>query len=200
MAFIVKVKNYGSLAASNFSVQYFIDNDRDGLAESNEQFSVLSGLVLNPGDSLICNSSHPPMKAGEVCFIAVIGFSQDGKRANDTASTIVNIRCIKGDLLINEIMYAPDGDEQEWVELYNASPDSINLKNWKISDSNIATKSNISQSDRFIAPGSFLVAAKDVDFSVLHPDVYSVITNFSALNNSTPDAVVLYDDVISFDR
>jgi len=193
LSFAVKVKNYGSLTASNFSVQYFIDSDRNGLAESKEQFSVVSGLVLNPGDSLICNSSHLPMKAGEVCFIAVIGLSQDGNRANDTASTFMNIRCIKGDLLINEIMYAPSGDEQEWVEIYNASPDSINLKNWKISDSNTATKSNISQSDRFIAPGSFIVAAKDVDFSVLHPDVYSVIANFSALNNSTPDAVILYD-------
>jgi len=52
----------------------------------------------------------------------------------------VNIQCMKGDLLINEIMYAPTGDEPEWVEFYNAAPDSINLKNWKISDSNISTK------------------------------------------------------------
>jgi hypothetical protein len=100
---------------------------------------------------------------------------------------------MKGDLLINEIMYVPTGDEPEWVEFYNSAPDSINLKNWKISDSNISTKSVISTTDILIAPNSYLIVAKDLSFSTIHPGVFSVIANFSALNNTTPDAVVLYD-------
>jgi hypothetical protein len=189
----VNVKNYGSMAASNFSVQFFTDIDRDGFAESNELLSVVSGLVLEPGDSLTCQTFHLPMTVGEYCFIAVINFSQDEKRLNDTISTIANIRCKQGDVLVNEIMYAPEGDEQEWIELYNNSPDSINLKNWKISDSNISTKSVITQSDRFILPGSYLVIAKDVTYPVMHPGIVSIVTNFSALNNFTPDAVIIYD-------
>jgi hypothetical protein len=189
----VCVKNYGSLAASSFSVQFFSDNNLNGITESGEQFSVVGGLALNPGDSLICETLYPPIKSGEHHFIAVIGFSQDENKANDTSHLIVNIQCMKGDLLINEIMYAPTGDEPEWVEFYNVSPDSINLKNWKVSDSNVSTKSVISQSDRIIAPGSYLVVAKDVNFSAMHPDFISVVANFSALNNTTPDAVVLYD-------
>jgi hypothetical protein len=189
----VGIKNYGSLTVSNFSVQFFVNNNCNGLALPNEQFSVVSGLTLNPGDSLTCRTLHPPIKACEVYFIAVVGFPQDEKRGNDTIKTIVNIRCIKGDLIVNEIMYAPEGDEQEWIELYNNSPDSINLKNCRISDSNTSTKSIISQSDIFIAPGSYFVAAKDVNFSALHPNVNSVVANFSALNNFTSDAVVVYD-------
>jgi len=193
LIFTVGVKNYGSLAASDFSVYFFTDINRDGIAESNEQFSVVSGFILNAGDSLTCTTFHPPVKVGELCFIAVLDFSGDENRLNDTVSTAADIQCMKGDLLINEIMYAPIGDEQEWVELYNNSPYSINLKNWRISDSNISTKSVLSQSDKIIAPDSYLVIAKDIIFSVLHPDIYSVAANFSALNNTTPDAVVLYN-------
>jgi hypothetical protein len=189
----VCVKNYGSLAVSNFSVQFFSDNNHNGTAEAGEQFSVVDGLALSPGDSLMCETTHSPFKVGEHSFIAVIGFSQDENRANDTLHTTVNIQCMKGDLLINEIMYAPTGDEPEWVEFYNSTPDSINLKNWRISDSNVSTKSILSQSDRIMAPSSYLIVAKDANFSVLHPEVFSIIANFSALNNTTPDAVVLYD-------
>ncbi len=189
----VCVKNYGSLAVSSFSVQFFSDDNLNGIAESGEQFSVVGGLALSPGDSLICETTHSSIKAGEHCFIAVIGFSQDENKANDTMHVSVNIQCMKGDLLINEIMYAPTGDEPEWVEFYNAAPDSINLKNWKISDSNISTKSIISTTDICMAPNSYLIVAKDLNFSTIHPGVISVIANFSALNNTTPDAVVLYD-------
>jgi hypothetical protein len=94
---------------------------------------------------------------------------------------------------VNEIVYAPAGDEPEWVEFYNVSPDSINLKNWKISDSNVSTKSIISATDIFITPESYLLVAKDVSFSAIHPNVFTLIANFPALNNTTPDAVILYD-------
>ncbi len=110
-----------------------------------------------------------------------------------TVSTGFDVGNAKGDMLINEIMYYPIGDEPEWVELYNASSDTINLKNWKISDSNISTKSIITQTDVLVPPSSFLVIAKDNVFASCHSGVPFVIANFSALNNSTSDAVVIYD-------
>jgi hypothetical protein len=195
LTFSVCVKNYGSLTVSSFSAQFFSDNNLNGIAESGEQFSVVDGLTLSPSDSLICETTYPPRKAGEHRFIAVIGFSQDENKVNDTLRVIVNIQCIKGDLIINEIMYAPTGDEPEWVEFYNSAPDSINLKNWKISDSNVSTKSVISMTDIFMVPNSYLIVAKDLSFSTIHPGVFSVIANFSTLNNTTPDAVVLYNAV-----
>ena len=133
------------------------------------------------------------MKTGNHRFIATIDFSSDENHTNDTARTIINIGNVKSDVLINEIMYYPVGDEPEWVELVNTLSDTINLKNWRISDSNISTKSVIAQTDVLIPPGSYGVIAKDIVFSSFHAGVPVVIANFSALNNSTPDAVVLYD-------
>jgi hypothetical protein len=189
----VGVKNYGLSAVSGFSLHFFADDNFNSFAEPGEQFSVVDGFVLNPNDSLVCLTSHLPLKAGDYCFIAAIEYSQDGNRTNDTIHTNISIRCPRGDLLINEIMYAPTGDEPEWIELLNDSPDTVNLKNWKISDNTVSTKSIISQIDLMVAPNSFLVVAKDANFAVMHPEVPFITANFSALNNTTPDAVVVYD-------
>jgi hypothetical protein len=195
LTFSICAKNYGSLAVSPFSIQFFSDDNLNGKAESIELFSVVDGLTLNFGDSLIYETRHLPMKIGEYRYIAVVGFSQDENTANDTSRITVNIQCMKGDILINEIMHSPAGDEPEWVEFYNAAPDSINLKNWRISDSNVSTKSLLTQYDRIIPPNSYFIVAKDTNFGVIHPEVFFFLTNFSALNNTTSDAVILYDNL-----
>ena len=191
--FSIAAKNYGKLPSSNFSIRVFCDDNTNGICEQNEQFAVVNGLFLSTGDSLTCIVTHAPMKAGGHSFIAAIDYSLDENHSNDTAHAIVNVGNVKGDVLVNEIMYAPAGDEPEWVELINTSPDTVNLKNWKISDSNISTKSIITQTDVLFPPRSYFVIAKDIVFSSLHSGIPFVITNFSALNNSTPDAVVVYD-------
>ena len=187
------VKNDGSLISSNFSIRFFCDDNINGLNEPSEQFSILNGISLNPGDSLTCIVTHAPMKAGEHRFITTIDFSSDENHINDTARAIVTVGNIKGDILVNEIMYAPVGDEPEWVEFINTSPDTINLKKWRISDSNVSTKSLLTSSDVFISPNAFLIIAKDTVFNTLHPGVSFLVSSFAALNNTTPDAVVIYD-------
>jgi len=189
----ITVKNYGTLLSSNFSIQLFCDDNMNGLCEPNEMVSVLSGISLGAGDSSTQVFAHTPMRAGEHTFAAAIDFSPDENHANDTARMMIPVGSVKGDVLVNEIMYAPSGDEPEWVEVYNSSPDTINMKNWKISDSNVSVKSIITQTDVSFPPGSYVVIAKDILFTSYHSGIPSVIANFSALNNSTPDAVVLYD-------
>jgi hypothetical protein len=189
----VAVKNYGSFPSSYFSIRFFGDENTNGLCEPSEQFSVLSGFSLNIGDSLICTISHAPLKTGEHSFIAVIDYSSDEYSANDTTCITVHIGVAKGDMLVNEIMYYPIGDEPEWVELLNTSSDTINLKGWRISDSNISTRSLVTPIDVLVAPYSYILIAKDIAFTSYHSGIPFVATNFSALNNSTPDAVVIYD-------
>jgi hypothetical protein len=193
ITFLFGVKNYGSFISSNFSIRFFCDDNFNGLYEPVEQFFVVNVISLNPGDSVTCIVSHAPLKAGEHPFAAIVEYSSDENHSNDTARVLFRIGNVKGDVLVNEIMYAPAGDEPEWVELYNTSPDTINLKNWRISDSNISTKTIVTQTDVLFPPNSYLVIAKDNIFTTYHPGVVPVLTNFSALNNSTPDAVVIYD-------
>jgi len=72
-------------------------------------------------------------------------------------------------LVINEVYYDPDSghmqgtnpDENdfEWIEIYNPTALTINLKNWKIQD-NSANERSISESNRDLLPGDFVVIAK----------------------------------------
>ena len=43
----------------------------------------------------------------------------------------VEINEIRNDIVINEIMYAPNKPEPEWIEIINRSDKAINLKNFK---------------------------------------------------------------------
>ena len=96
-------------------------------------------------------------------------------------------------------MYAPSGDEPEWVELFNASADTVDLKDWRISDSNTASRSLLSPTSFAIPDSSFAIVARDSMFRIVHPDVDApvAISRFSALNNTTPDNVVLFDGALN---
>ena len=66
-------------------------------------------------------------------------------------------------------MYAPTGDEPEWVELFNNTSDSLDLMNWKISDNNFGTKILVTTESKILSPQSYVVLAKDtVLFNTIH--------------------------------
>ena len=68
-------------------------------------------------------------------------------------------------IVINEVMYSPEGGEPEWVELFNKSADSIRLKNWIISDVITTPSRTRIDSDMVIFPGSYMVLSKDSSHS-----------------------------------
>ncbi|MDP2364154.1 MAG: lamin tail domain-containing protein, partial [Ignavibacteria bacterium] len=96
---------------------------------------------------------------------------------------------------INEVMYNPADGKPEWIELVNASADSINIKNWFISDVlTTPTKNFITSEEVFIAPSEFFIIAKDTSFNSAYPNTNSKVffANFGSLGN-TSDGVVIYD-------
>ncbi|MGB2869904.1 MAG: lamin tail domain-containing protein [Bacteroidota bacterium] len=189
------IRNIGLQPASGYSVKFSLDANNNRIAETNEGFAVVNGPLLSPGDSTAVSTSHLPLKSGNYGFMAAVSFAQDENPINDTLSTVASVGVSRGALVVNEIMYAPSGDEPEWVELLNPGPDSVNLKNWRISDNNTNVKTVMSSSDIFIPPSSYALVAKDANFLTVFPEIASpvVLANFSALNNTTPDAVVLFD-------
>jgi hypothetical protein len=191
LSLLLQVKNYGIQAASNSSLQLYIDENCNGITEQLEEVAKRDINFIKAGDSLETSFEIAPLPAGEHRFIAVVNLSNDENRKNDTARSRIVVGNVLGDLLINEIMYAPVEDEPEWIELYNASSDIVNLKNWRISDNNVQTKSFITQSDIYLRPDSFVVIVKDTLSN--NTGFRHIVANFSALNNTTQDAVVIFD-------
>ena len=92
-------------------------------------------------------------------------------------------------------MYNPIDGKPEWVEIINVSSDSINIKNWFISDVlTTPTKNFITSDDVFLAPNEIFIVAKDTSFNSAYPITSSkyFYANFGSLGN-TSDGVVLYD-------
>ena len=100
-------------------------------------------------------------------------------------------------LVINELMYSPPaGGEPEWIELYNNSDESINIKDFTIRDKN-KTRYTLSAGDYFVTPDSYVVITRSTAFATYHPEAAShyivvPLPQYFLVNSS--DTVSLYDN------
>lgn len=95
-----------------------------------------------------------------------------------------------GNIVVNEIMYAPAGDEPEWIEIYNNSGDDLQMQNATLSDLSL-TKSI----PAFVLPAySYAIFTKDLTnlSKIRQIPANSQVIEFTlpSLNN-TFDAVVI---------
>lgn len=113
---------------------------------------------------------------------------------NSVASVIVSNNNY-GDIIINEIMYAPLSGEPEWIELFNRTNNTIFLKGWSITDIYTTPVTVIINSDISIEPKSYLIISKDSTIFNSHHVIPAPVLklNIPPLNNDG-DGVVLKDN------
>ncbi|MBP9191413.1 MAG: lamin tail domain-containing protein, partial [Ignavibacteria bacterium] len=78
-----------------------------------------------------------------------------------------------GSVVINEIMYDPGINRSEWIEIFNSSGQTINLRKWKYKET--VTSITLSDSDLYLNPGEYFILANDS----------SVYGTFEYLQNQT---------------
>lgn len=188
------VRNNGSSFAGSFDVEFYIDTDSNNVVD--QLLSIVSGLNLAAGDSSSIVSTSPIQNITSKILAAVrIVYSEDEDTLNNYFEKSVEPGFPAGIVLINEVMYNTESNKPEWVELVNFSDDSINIKNWSISDVlTTPTKAFITNSDVYLQPNEYIVIAKDTSFNSAHPGVTARVfySNFGTLGN-TSDGVVIYD-------
>lgn len=99
-----------------------------------------------------------------------------------------------GDVFINEFSYDPVSGSTEYVEIYNPSDKSYDLRDWKLSD-NRANKTSITKEKVILPPRSYVVIAPDNTLLADYPAISLIAmeNSFPPLNNSG-DAIALYND------
>lgn len=105
------------------------------------------------------------------------------------------------DVVVNEIMYAPSPAQNEFVELYNRSDRTFDLRDLAFSDDREMPNA-ITDDARLLAPGEYVVLVRDAAlFEAAFPGVPYVVPvgGWDALNNGG-DAVVLYAGGTEIDR
>jgi len=158
------VKNLGSFPVSEYRIDFYHDLNVDRRPHEQERFSTFTGSLLLPADSAFATATSPPIRPGDNNFIAVSTFLQDRNPSNDTAFITVQGRAAPQTLVINEIMYDPVTDQNEWIELYHRGTLPIDLIRWKVSDRPTASGVNsftITNTSAIIQPGSYVVIAAD---------------------------------------
>ena len=187
------VKNKGSVAASDINVEFYFDSDSNNTVDM--LLSSVTGISINPDDSVYIVSADSITNLTVKLLTAVwIIYPGDEDTLNNYAERITGPGYGRSTLLINEIMYDPSPGEPEWFEIINISTDSVNLKNWSVSDMfSTPTRNFLTNNDFYLQPDHFAVVAKDTSFNSYHPGIPDVfITNFGTLGNSE-DGVILYD-------
>ena len=194
--FIVSVKNIGLNTSSNFNVSLYRDANADSIVQPTELISTQQGIALYSGDSSDFIFTTSDFIPGNNIFISVIDVVQDDDSTNNISFTSLNgvsINEVRNDIVINEIMYAPTSPQPEWIEIYNRSNKSIDLKNYQIADA--ADTSRVIKQTTILNPNEFFVIAKDsaiFNYYNINSDV--VIATFPTLNN-TNDKLILLDSL-----
>jgi len=185
----VTIKNIGSKTADQFTVNIYSDTNKSNLINSDSFFD------LSPLDSINFVFSFSNFVSGDNNFFADINYEYDEFLDNNSKLlTIKGIKLneIRGDIIINEFMYAPQSDEAEWIEIYNKSEKEINLKNYQVADKTDTNR--IIDKEYFLFPGMFLVFADDTSFFSKYNIDNVMICNLPTLNNGG-DNIVLLDSL-----
>ncbi|MBI9071291.1 MAG: lamin tail domain-containing protein [Melioribacteraceae bacterium] len=190
------VKNIGKTAAQNFTIDIFLDKNSNNILETNELNQSANITLLEANDSLQSSFKLDDFNAGQNHVYAIINFTDDTFPLNDTLSVYfigVKLNEIRNDLAINEVMYSPGEDRSEWIEIFNRSEKTINLKNYQIADEK--DTSRINRKILFVKPNEFYVIARDSSFINEFPNVRNLIVGkFPSLNNDD-DKIILLDSL-----
>lgn len=189
-----KIFNSGLNNIPSFEVKFFIDTDSNNVVD--HILSLVSSANLLSGDSVIVTSSAQIQNLQRKILVAAsVHFQDESDTLNNYLEKFVEPGFASEIIKINEVMYNTSSDRPEWIEFINVSPDSINLKDWSVSDVlTTPTKAVITPLDVYVLPGEYFIISRDTSFIRFYPEVQCKIfySGFGTLGN-TSDGIVLYD-------
>jgi hypothetical protein len=189
------IKNNGLRQLDDARVNLYRDADADGIADNDEleQERAIGSMVRS--DSLLVEFSLGQLSQEDYRAIVTMTAQRDDDTSNNRRTVTIVVGQLHNAIVINEIMYAPADDAPEWVECYNRSDSVINISGWKISDATVGQKGGLLGSDTRIPPHAYFIIAADSSFSAKYNFAGQFFwSSWGALNNTTPDAVVLFDN------
>ncbi|HSQ75889.1 MAG TPA: lamin tail domain-containing protein, partial [Bacteroidota bacterium] len=187
--------------SSTFGARCLVEASLDG----GVTFSLTIGEAPGPGSSASYVPEElplPEMLAGQAAVVLrwrIIAESTGATgtfRMDDVRISVARPEISPGTVVVNELQYQPSSGEPEWVELFNAGAEPIDLKGWTVSDASVTTSHRLSDIPRVIPPAGFVVVAADsVEFRAVWSGVPVIILQsdgFPSLNNGG-DLVLLRD-------
>jgi len=170
------IRNSGQNTADNYLLEIYDDKNSDSITQSSELLKSESFSNLISFDSVKYNFSIQNSDSGYYNFIAKVIYAQDNDPLNNILYKRIYVSSNSsggGSVVINEIMYDPGINRSEWIEIFNSSGQTINLRKWKYKET--VTSITLSDSDLYLNPGEYFILANDS----------SVYGTFEYLQNQT---------------
>jgi hypothetical protein len=131
--------------------------------------STLVAEDINPAETARVVLRIPNPGAGRHQAVGWLACNEDRWTGNDTVLTSIVVP--PPPVVVNEIMFMPDGRDCEWIELLNRSPGPLQIEGWTLEDSRASPKV-VADHDLAVESGGFLVVVEDEGtFRAIHPDV-----------------------------
>ncbi|UCH66191.1 MAG: lamin tail domain-containing protein, partial [Ignavibacterium sp.] len=189
----VKILNQG-LQPANFVIELFEDTNLDSIPDILRETTSIFNLPA--GDSSTFQFSYQIINiVNRHGFTTRAVFESDEDTTNNSFYKTIKTGFPPQSIVVNEIMYTPQGGEPEWIELYNNTGSSINLRGWSISDIITTPVQVFIEVDIIISPGNYLILTKDFSILNYHRLIPSIVyeLDLPVLNNDT-DGIVLKDE------
>ncbi|NJD21547.1 MAG: hypothetical protein FIA82_02590 [Melioribacter sp.] len=192
----IVIENLGMSVSQSYMLKIYNDLNLDNIEDQGELIGEILGTNIALNSSQDFDYTVTNLSGGINQIIAKINFANDEFTENNISFFRINavtINELKGDLIINEIMYGPTSPEQEWIEIYNKSSKQINLKGYKISNLKDTTK--VINTTVILQPEDYFVVAKDTIGFSKYPNIPKYyIASFPTLSNSG-DKVIFLDSL-----
>jgi hypothetical protein len=131
--------------------------------------SALIRADLEPGANTRVVTRLPNPGPGIHQAVAWHAYEHDRWTLNDTVRTSIVVP--PPPVVVNEIMFRPEGQDCEWIELLNRSDSAVNLTGWTLEDSR-GEGEPLAVGELDVSAGAFLVLVEDRGvFKARHPDV-----------------------------
>lgn len=187
----VYVNNLGSSGAL-FDLLVYDDLNKDSIPDILLSQSSLKFLAAGTSAVEYFPDLIPHITNDHQLIIKAV-FPADQDSTNNKLISLIRVNTNYNNVVVNEVMYSPAGGAPEWIELFNRSGFSLNLRKWKIGDASQSV--TLPDRDILVPLYNMLVIADDSSFFKYFPGTQNVvIANLPSLNNDG-DAVVVMDSL-----
>lgn len=180
-----RIVNRGVHAASAWTLAATVatvvgEPGRDPWSLGTAQSMVVPALapVLLPGDSTQVELAWTGLP-GLAAFEVRVGAAADEDSTNDVARAFVRVG--SGDVILNEILFAPAAGAPEWIELWNRGRQAIDLTGWTLADG--GGRRTALEPSRLLLPNAYALAAADTT-DIPFDAVRIAVRPWPALNNT----------------
>lgn len=175
-----------------------------GLAETTTP--IVTQGSLDSGESTAASSESTGVAEGS-STTGVDGSTDtsggDASSSSGDAEPLTVDQLAPGDLVITEVMWNPycTGDACEWVELWNATDQVVNLLDLYVQDidESVGNQGRITD-DVFVEPGAYAVIVRGLGDWPYFFDATAVYGPNPGLNNSEPDTVLIRSEAMVLDE